>query len=1252
MIAFILENISEFFRRRDLLALFLTAVVIRLAYFLLMLVQISPDQIMSLIPDTVGYVYDARELLLGHIRLEGAVIIFGPGYVVFLALIFFVTGVGPWIILPLQILLSGFSCLIVYRLGRELTGSKTVGYIAGYLLALSFTSVSLSTLVLSDTLFLFLFIWGNLAFLRGLKNLRMSYIIWAGVLIGIAALVRSIGQFWPLAMIAIPIIARYDGAFPRISVSRPRYFLRAMPAPLIAIVIMLIWVGRNYIAYDIPMLAFTGAGGPANVAALTLARLENKEKGGIMIGWEKQYQQKTGKQNLTQLDRYHVYATGARETFAAYPWEMLKTYRHLVWQNMNESNELVRVQMPNYQWRFLNKMYWLRSHSLHLLPFWITIAGFLLMLVTGRWRATVFLGLYYVYIASMMGFTEWQGSRLFFPAQGASLIASAYTLVMLWRGIRTIFDRLGVFPARLSVFPFAGLRIKDRLSQLRRYYFVFFCLILIAGIVILYRHFFHNGMMLRSGDMIGAGIFFRTFLVDHIRTFGSIPQWNPYILCGLPYVGPIHGDIFYPLSFLKFLMAVPRAIGWTFILHIFLAGIFAYLAARQFGLSRLAATVAGLAYAFSGWLNSLVLPGHDSKIYVTALFPLVILFIDRSFSRRPFFQTTAAAVVIGAIILSPHPQMAYFTFWAAAGYFAYRSILVISEKEHKLRFAVNRTAQVVYMVILAMMIGAIQFLPSYDYVRHYSPRTMTYSKYSFATAWSLHQEELVSLIVPEFCGANTNPGDNLYWGRNGTKDNSEYAGLVALILAIIGIIHYHDRRRYFFGIVAVGAVLYGLADTTPLFHFLYRNVPFVRYTRAPSMIMFLFSFSVAMLAGMGMDAVRAGRGDGSNKKLRGLTVVSILFPILLGIGAFLFAAAGAETLRLYAALFYRQLFDSPEKLAAATANLPVIRSGFIVAFILATLTAIFLWLGARLRWGMIFLLAIPVLIMIDGIRFDRQFIKTDDYRKEFRLWPMAEFIRNHAGNNRAFGYALNEIGFHLYYQGISSPMGYHGNELVTYYRFLYYPPGLASNFINPRFDDLIGVKYIITPANADLSPVGHDTSNTKTVFSSDGFDVVENLGRFPRAFLVGKYRIIPAIDTIFHQVYSGSDDLRQTALVTDEPGSPIDGTFSPGDTADLTYYSPDSVVISAACRTPKLLVLSDNYYKDWHAYIDGSEAEPEVVYATFRGVVLPPGQHQVVWKIIPASYYVGKTFTFAALFYLAGLSIATPFIRRKKREYR
>ncbi|MGH8005131.1 MAG: hypothetical protein ACRECJ_10470, partial [Limisphaerales bacterium] len=85
-------------------------------------------------------------------------------------------------------------------------------------------------------------------------------------------------------------------------------------------------------------------------------------------------------------------------------------------------------------------------------------------------------------------------------------------------------------------------------------YFVF--------VITLFAEFVFSDKMLAGSDTLQAGIFFRSYFVEFFKSYGHVPQWNPYIFGGMPFVDAFHGDIFYPLSFLKFLMPLDRALGW------------------------------------------------------------------------------------------------------------------------------------------------------------------------------------------------------------------------------------------------------------------------------------------------------------------------------------------------------------------------------------------------------------------------------------------------------------------------------------------------------------------------------------------------------------------------------------------------------------------------------------------------------------------------------------------------------------------
>ena len=245
--------------------------------------------------------------------------------------------------------------------------------------------------------------------------------------------------------------------------------------------------------------------------------------------------------------------------------------------------------------------------------------------------------------------------------------------------------------------------------------------VLLAVVIGLFHLFVFSDNMISSSDTINAGMFFRSFYVDYVHQHGSVPVWNPYQFCGIPYVDGFHGDTFYPLSALKFFINIYRALGWNLLLHVFLAGITMFACARVFKRSQMAATLAAVGYMFAAYFVSQVAPGHDGKMFVTALFPLTIMLIELAFERKPLLNFSLLGLVIGVIILTPHPQMAYYTLWACAGYVLFRLIFRYVE-DKAVSPLVKPSGYFVLAVVLGLAISAIQFNTRNTYVKNYSPR--------------------------------------------------------------------------------------------------------------------------------------------------------------------------------------------------------------------------------------------------------------------------------------------------------------------------------------------------------------------------------------------------------------------------------------------------------------------------------------------------------------------------------------------------
>jgi hypothetical protein len=725
-------------------------------------------------------------------------------------------------------------------------------------------------------------------------------------------------------------------------------------------------------------------------------------------------------------------------------------------------------------------------------------------------------------------------------------------------------------------------------------------------------------------------------LVDYFNEHGEIPQWNPHVFGGMPYVDAFHGDIFYPFSVLKFFISLYFHLGFNLILHIFFAGIFMYLAARQFALSKTAALFSAASYMFAHYLVSMVAPGHEGKIYVTALFPLVMLFLDRAFEKNQFFNFTILGLLIGVIIVSPHPQMSYFTLWAVALYSLFKLILIL--RKHKSVLPTIKPAMLVtYAVIIGLLLSAIQFYPGYIYTTEFSPRADKKSGWDWATSWSLHEEEAFSLIIPEFAGTSSRNTETYYWGKNAFKDNAESVGVVPFFLALIGLFFARRRERYFFGGLALFALLYGLGGTTPIFKIFYYLIPKVKSLRAASMIMFFFAFSISLLAGMGLQTIIDWKKL-SNPELRKKLMYFLFgFPAFMFLLAFLFGVAGHWMLSTWTSFFYSEatvnlVGQGITKLDIAYRNLPAIQSGAWIGFLFTALAAVFMWMYLSGKAGLTIISAMVLLPIIDGARFNSRFVDVVDPNAYFGANPVTNYFNSQPGKFRVLNISRAVPMTMLPQFGIEVVTGYHGNQLRWYDDLLRGPQ--LNNSTNPRFLNLIGAKYLLTAANFNLQPDYFGEIPIRDVVAFGNIKVVQNDNAFDRVYLANKYKVYGTREQIIPEVLSGADDMSQLVYLEEVPSLEISADSIASDSAWIIEHAFDSVLIGVNCSANRLLVLADNFYDSWHVRIDNQPARIMRAYGSFRAVAIPAGSKKVLMKYESERYATGKLISLGTSLYL------------------
>ncbi|HEX8184275.1 MAG TPA: YfhO family protein, partial [Blastocatellia bacterium] len=212
-------------------------------------------------------------------------------------------------------------------------------------------------------------------------------------------------------------------------------------------------------------------------------------------------------------------------------------------------------------------------------------------------------------------------------------------------------------------------------------------------------------------------------------------------------------------------------------------------------------------------------------------------------------------------------------------------------------------------------------------------------------------------------------------------------------------------------------------------------------------------------------------------------------------------------------------------------------------------------------------------------------------------------------------------------------------------------------FDKPRspFFDLLNVRYVMTRAT------GGPALDYDLLLTAEGVSIFENKNALPRAFFAE--RVIEA-----NSHAAALDMLREpgfdnrAAVVESENNSKassgisklklntapaIDTRNSPAASASIIEDRRNSVVIETDNQDEGLLVLSDNYYPGWRAYVDGRAAEVLRANCTMRAVKVSAGCHVVSFLFVPVTFWASVYISLSSAAILI-VTFAVSFFRRKR----
>ena len=616
------------------------------------------------------------------------------------------------------------------------------------------------------------------------------------------------------------------------------------------------------------------------------------------------------------------------------------------------------------------------------------------------------------------------------------------------------------------------------------------------------------------------------------------------------------------------------------------------------------------------------------------------------------------------------------------------SVIVEVRKKVSSKFIAKNVGIISIALILAFMLAAVIYLPvhSYSELSTRGGGVGGGAGINYATQWSFSPGEIMTFLIPSFYGF----GGRTYWGEMPFTDYPNYMGILALMLAAYALIRRPTKITVFLGIIVVTATVISFGrHFSLLYSALYDLLPFFNKFRVPAMILILVQFSVAALAGYGLDAVirdtsRKTSQDKNQKSknpaekyfLYGL-FSTVGFAILMLILKSSMLTSYLEIQKPFRGLTPRQLFGlNTQRFELFYSDLWIF---FLLVFAFFALTYYSARKGLK---PFIFGIAIIGMTIFDLGRVDNKIIGKVSTRhasfldKSTQISLLDKFLLDKKDSGEIFRifpvqnlFSTKEFAA----RGIESIGGYHPAKLWLYQSYLDFT-SIDRAFIQKYFKREANLNRTvlrepdeINRRSADLDLAALSILNVKYIVSAypmnepkfeliKKFEIEENEFNFPiylykydigmpRAWIVNKARVFKTEKRIIGFMRTTIMDPVKEVYLSSLPDTPLDSTAT--GSVEITEYSPRKMKMSVETTGEMILVISEIYYpKGWKAYLDDKPIEIKPANYVLRSIEIPPGSHIVRMESRPSGLTLGLILTTLGYLIIAGIFIF-PIVKRK-----
>lgn len=675
--------------------------------------------------------------------------------------------------------------------------------------------------------------------------------------------------------------------------------------------------------------------------------------------------------------------------------------------------------------------------------------------------------------------------------------------------------------------------------------------------------------------------------------------------------------------------------------------------------------IGALGFGLSTWFLLSIEAGHSSKILVISFIPPLLASIVTTYRGKWLLGGVLTSLFMALTIMLGHPQIVYYSIFFIAAIILVNFYKAI---QHKIVLVfLKRSAILLAFAILGVLPNTARLWSTLDFshqtIRGGKSELVTVNNanqttglgFDYAMGWSYGKMETFNLLIPGWYASGAVLDENsetfkdlaskgvpksqiksmlktipLYYGHQHFTTGPSYLGAAFIFLFILMFFIYHGRLKWALLITIIISFFFAWGSNFLTFNeFMFNQLPLLNKFRTPSMWLSLSMIAVVWGAIIALKTIFEKEYNKGEIKKSLLISAGITggFAIFL----YLFKSSFTDFSGSYDEQLIQNGFDINILIQDRIniLNSDIYRTLFIIGITFATIWAMVM---GKLKNMQLAYFILAVIIVGDLWLIDKRYVNEADFSKAKSVEKSIiatpanqQILADKSLNFRVFNTTLSSFNDNtnsFFHQSIG---GYSAAKLIRYQDVIEHH--LSKG--NMNVFNMLNAKYFITGQSGqevtqqNPKALGSAWFINEISWAKDANDEINQLTDF---------------------------DPKNTVVIDNRFKSYIEG-FKPSHDVNqkivLNSFHPENMVYSSSSSSENFAVFSEIWYKgneDWKAYIDGKETEFIRVNYLLRGLKIPQGNHEIVFKFYPKAHYNGSTISLISsiliVLMIAGLIVA------------